>query len=67
MIKRWDKIKTYDSKNTYIWNIRSLILSELFVVAQKEDGVFKGESVVEVTLSLSLCCALHLRNKAFLL
>lgn len=52
-----------DSVTTYIWDIRSLVLSEFFVVAQEEDGVFKGQSVVEVTLSLALCCALHLETQ----
>lgn len=45
---------------TYIWDIGSLVLSEFFVVAQEEDGVLQGQSVVKITLGLALRCALHL-------
>lgn len=48
---------------TYIWDIRSLVLSKFFVVAQEEDGVFQGQSVVKITLGLPLCCALHLQTE----
>lgn len=47
---------------TYIWNIGSLVLSEFFVVAQEEDGIFQSQSVVEITLGLALSCALHLQR-----
>lgn len=49
--------------NTYIRDIRSLVLSKFFVVAQEEDGVFQGQSVVKVTLGLSLCCAFYLETE----
>lgn len=52
-----------NSITTYIRDIRSLVLSEFFVVAQEEDGVFQGQSVVKVTLGLSLCCALYLETE----
>lgn len=35
-------------------------MSEFFVVAQEEDGIFQGQSVVKVTLGLAFCCAFHL-------
>lgn len=48
---------------TYIRDIRPLVLSEFFVVAQEEDGVFQGQSMVKVTLGLSLGCALYLETE----
>lgn len=47
---------------TYVGDVGSLILSEFFVVAQEEDGVLQGQSVVEVALGLALRCALHLQQ-----
>lgn len=49
-------------RSTYIWDIGSLVLSKFLVVTQEEDGIFQGQSVVEITLSLAFCCALHLQR-----
>lgn len=53
---------TNSLRSTYIWDVGSLVLSELFVVTQEEDGVFQGQSMVEIALSLAFCCALHLQR-----
>lgn len=45
---------------TYVWDIWSLVLSEFFVVAQKENSVFQSQCVVEITLGLSFSRRFHL-------
>lgn len=40
-----------------------MVLSEFSVVAKEEDGIFQGQSVIEVTLRLAFCGALHLQRR----
>ena len=48
--------------STYVGDVGSLVVGELFVVAQEQDGVLQREGVVEVALGLALRRALHLTD-----
>lgn len=47
---------------TYVGDVGSLVLGELLVVAQEQDGVLQREGVVKVALGLALRSALHLAD-----
>ena len=49
--------------STYVGNVGALVLGELLVVAQEQDGVLQGEGVVKVALGLPLRRALHLTDR----